>query len=93
MLAALLKGSEKQDAKEVLDINLFPEPIKKSGGGGGAGQAADDYEADVIVFETNSTQQQERIKNLVGDWDTKASSQKKEQDEADDLLDLMDSAT
>ena len=49
MLAALL-GSEKQDAKEVLDINLFPEPIKKSGGGG-AGQAAeDDYAADVIVF-------------------------------------------
>ena len=48
MLAALL-GSEKQDAKEVLDINLFPEPIKKSGGG--AGQAAeDDYAADVIVF-------------------------------------------
>jgi len=91
MLAALL-GSEKQDAKEVLDINLFPEPIKKSGGGG-PGQAVDDYEADVIVFETNSTQQQERIKNLVGDWDTKTSSQKKEQDDGDDLLDLMDSAT
>jgi len=29
MLAALIKGSEKQDDKETLDINLFPEPIKK----------------------------------------------------------------
>ncbi len=68
MLAALLKGSEKQDAKEVLDINLFPEPIKKSGGAGGAQAAEEDYAADVIVFETTSTQQKERIKNLVGDW-------------------------
>lgn len=29
MLAALIKGSDKQDDKETLDINLFPEPIKK----------------------------------------------------------------
>jgi hypothetical protein len=93
MLAALLKGSEKQDAKEVLGIDLFPEPIKRSGGAGGAQNAEEDYAADVIVFETTSTQQQERIKNLVGDWDTGASTSKKEQDAGDDLLDLMDSAT
>jgi len=29
LLAALIKGTETNDNKETLDINLFPEPIPK----------------------------------------------------------------
>jgi hypothetical protein len=29
MLAALIKGTESNDSKETLDINLFPEPIQR----------------------------------------------------------------
>jgi len=89
MLAALIKGSEKQDDKETLDINLFPEPIKKSGGGP---QSEEEYAADVIVFETTTAHQQQRIKNILGDFDDVKGSQTKKQDAGDDLLDLMDSA-
>jgi len=88
LLATLIKGTEAVDKKETLTFNLFPDSGKKGAGGFGG----DDYESDIIVFDTNPAQNSQ-IQNLIKSLDdAKVIDEDKQDDDPDDLLALMDSA-